>query len=68
MDVTTIADDLAVFHHGLSTRRLEGLRPDTVYEFNGASIRTLERPGGELLCRFATVNDVHFGEVECGRM
>ena len=21
---------------------------------------------GELLCRFATVNDVHFGEVECG--
>lgn len=68
VDVTTIADDLAVFHHGLSTRRLEGLRPDTVYEFSGASIRTLERPGGELLCRFATVNDVHFGEVECGRM
>ena len=25
-------------------------------------VRTLPRPGGELLCRFATVNDVHFGE------
>ena len=29
-------------------------------------VRTLPRPGGELLCRFATVNDVHFGETQCG--
>ncbi|MGA0877574.1 MAG: metallophosphoesterase family protein, partial [Ilumatobacteraceae bacterium] len=25
-------------------------------------------PPGQLLCRFATVNDVHFGETECGKI
>ena len=29
---------------------------------------TAARPHGALLCRFATVNDVHFGETECGRI
>ena len=29
---------------------------------------TLARPPGALLATFATVNDVHFGEVECGRL
>jgi 3',5'-cyclic AMP phosphodiesterase CpdA len=28
----------------------------------------LARPPGELLARVATVNDVHFGETECGRV
>ena len=32
---------------------------------DGVDVRTLPRPG-ELLAVFATVNDVHFGEVECG--
>ena len=32
----------------------------------GVEVRTLPRPDGELLCRFATVNDVHFGEEVCG--
>ena len=31
-------------------------------------MQTLDRPDGELLCRFGTVNDLHFGEVECGRI
>jgi predicted phosphodiesterase len=30
-------------------------------------VRTLPRPGGELLAVVATANDVHFGETECGR-
>ena len=36
------------------------------YELDGFRFRTLPRPGGERLATFATVNDVHFGETECG--
>ena len=68
MEVTSVADDLAVLHHGADVHRLTDLQPDTEYDFAGTSFRTLSRPTGELLCRFATVNDVHFGEVECGKM
>lgn len=68
MDITTVADDLAVIHDGRSVQRFDGLEPDTVHDLGVAEIRTLARPGGELLCRFATVNDVHFGEVEAGRL
>jgi 3',5'-cyclic AMP phosphodiesterase CpdA len=68
VDVTTVADDLVVVHDGLTVRRFEGVRPDTELELGGRSVRTLPRPGGELLGRFATVNDVHFGEIECGRI
>jgi len=68
MDVTTVADDLVVLHDGVTVRRYEGLEPDAEHELEGATVRTLPRPGGELLCRFATVNDVHFGEVEAGRI
>lgn len=68
MDITTVADDLIVAHDGLTVHRLEGLRPGTAHEVGGVEVRTLGRPAGELLCRFATVNDVHFGEVECGRV
>ncbi len=68
MDITTVADDLIVAHDGLEVRRLDGLRPGTEYDVGSATVRTLDRPGGELLCRFATVNDVHFGETECGRI
>lgn len=66
MELTTVADDLAVVHDGLDVRRYEGLEPDAVHELDGFVFRTLERPPGELLCRFGTVNDVHFGEVEAG--
>ena len=68
MDVTTVADDLVVVHDGLVARRYEGLTADTEHDLDGVSVRTLARPHGELLCRFATVNDVHFGELEAGRI
>ena len=68
MDITTVADDLVVVHDGLDVRRYDGLAADTEYDLDGISVRTLPRPSGELLCRFATVNDVHFGEVEAGRI
>jgi 3',5'-cyclic AMP phosphodiesterase CpdA len=68
VDVTTVAEDLVVLHDGARVLRFDGLEPDTAYELEGVPVRTLARPGGELLCRFATVNDVHFGEIEAGRV
>ncbi len=68
MDITTVADDLIVAHDGLDVYQLDGLQPGTTYDVRGRAVRTLDRPAGELLCRFGTVNDVHFGEVECGRI
>ncbi|HEV7888380.1 MAG TPA: metallophosphoesterase [Acidimicrobiales bacterium] len=61
-----MAEDEAVFHRGEEVLRHEGLAPDTDYTFHGVSFRTLPRPPGERLATFATVNDVHFGEVDCG--
>lgn len=68
IEVTTVADDLAVLHVDGEAHRFEGLDPDTEYELLERQIRTLTRPPGELLCRVATVNDVHFGETEAGRI
>jgi 3',5'-cyclic AMP phosphodiesterase CpdA len=68
VDITTVADDLIVAHDGLTVHRFEGLAPGTVHDVADMAVRTLERPSGELLYRFATVNDVHFGELECGRI
>jgi Icc protein len=45
--------------------RVDGLAPD---EYLPAEVRTLECPPGRLLATIATVNDVHFGETECGRL
>jgi 3',5'-cyclic AMP phosphodiesterase CpdA len=67
-ELTTVADDLVVFHEGDRVHRYDGLTPDTEYRFHGTTVRTLPRPTGELLARVATVNDVHFGETECGRI
>ena len=66
MELTTVADDEAAVHDGLDVRVHADLEPDTTYELDGFVFRTLPRPPGELLCRFGTVNDVHFGEVEAG--
>ncbi len=63
-----MAEDFVVLHDGARVRRHDGLRPDTTYELDGVTVRTLARPPGELLSRVATVNDVHFGEVEAGRV
>lgn len=68
MDLTTVADDLVVLHDGHTVARFVDLQPATTYSFLGVDVTTLPRPEGELLCRFATVNDVHFGEVEAGRV
>ncbi len=68
LDVTTVADDLIEIHAGCVSIRRDGLSPATEYTINGTSVTTLARPDGELLCRFGTVNDVHFGELECGRI
>jgi 3',5'-cyclic-AMP phosphodiesterase len=66
LELTTVADDEVVLHRGDEVIRHDGLDPDTEYHFEGIAVRTLPRPPGERLCTFATVNDVHFGEVECG--
>ena len=68
MELTTVADDLVVFHEGTTATRFDGLGAATTYTLMGAQVTTLSAPPGELLCRFATVNDVHFGEVEAGRI
>ena len=58
--------------------RVTGLEPETEYEISVEGTRptellpsrftTLGLPSGARLATFATVNDVHFGEVECGRI
>ncbi|GAC1538855.1 MAG: hypothetical protein NVS3B12_24500 [Acidimicrobiales bacterium] len=65
-ELSTVADDEAVVHVGAEVRRYRGLQPGRTYDLDGVEARTLERPGGELLCTVATVNDVHFGETRCG--
>ena len=60
-----MSDDAAVAFVGTVRRSWSGLEPDSEVELDGTTVRTLPRPG-ELLCRFATVNDVHFGETVCG--
>lgn len=64
-ELTTVGTDLAVVHQGTRVRRYEGLAPGRVQEIDGFSIETLPERG-ELLARFGTVNDVHFGEEVCG--
>jgi 3',5'-cyclic AMP phosphodiesterase CpdA len=68
IELTTVAEDEAVFHRGDEVLRHEGLEADTEYSFHGVALRTLPRPPGERLSTFATVNDVHFGEIECGHI
>ncbi len=64
-ELTSVSPTEAVVHDGLDVRVHRGLTPDTAYEIDGFSFKTLPHPG-ELLSTFATVNDVHFGEEECG--
>lgn len=77
VEVTTSVGDHEVttvgpYHHvtvgGLSpaheySLRVSGVAPDA---YLPATVTTLAEPSGKLLCRFATVNDVHFGEQICG--
>ena len=52
---------------GVDVAHWIGLDPGTEHRLDGVGlVRTLDRPPGERLATIATVNDVHFGEVECG--
>ncbi len=68
-------------HAGTRLVRIEGLAPGTEYalaiEADGGAasepsrylperVRTLEAPRGKLVARFATLNDLHFGEPHFG--
>jgi predicted phosphodiesterase len=68
VELTTVSEDAATFHDGTSVEVVEDLEPDRDYERHGIRFRTLPRPAGVLRCRFGTVNDLHFGEVEAGRL
>ncbi len=65
-EITTVGPDLVVVHDGPHVRRYDGLAPGRVHVLDGIDVETMPDPGGPLLARFATVNDVHFGEVRCG--
>lgn len=65
-EVTTVADDEVVAFDGAEVAHWVGLEPGTEHHLDGIRARTLERPPGERLATIATVNDVHFGETECG--
>ena len=64
--LTTVADDEVVAYDGITVGRWLGLEPGTEHHLDGLTARTLPRPPGERLATIATVNDVHFGEIECG--
>ena len=77
--VTTIVGEQEIVTNGpYHSARIVGLEPETEYELrvDGAApsdllperLTTLAQPKGTRLATFATVNDVHFGEVECGRL
>ena len=56
-EISSVADDEVVIHVGAEVRRYEGLAPGTVHDLDGIEVRTLDRPGGEHLCTFATINE-----------
>ncbi len=67
-ELTTVTTVSATFHRGTSVAVVDGLEPATTYEHHGIEYATLPQPTGALRCRLATVNDVHFGETEAGRV
>jgi 3',5'-cyclic-AMP phosphodiesterase len=68
LELTTVADDEAVLFDGPRRITRHALNPDTPYTCEGHDFRTLARPPGERLATITTVNDLHFGETECGRL
>jgi 3',5'-cyclic-AMP phosphodiesterase len=67
-ELTTVSSESATFHRGTDVAVIDGLEPATRYEHHGITYSTLPQPAGRLRCRLATVNDVHFGETEAGRI
>lgn len=79
IEVTTTVGDVSTTTSGrYHSARVTGLEPATTYSLTvdgvdatpllPPTVTTLERPAGRLLSTVATVNDVHFGEVECGKL
>jgi Icc protein len=68
LELTTVADDGAVIFDGGRPIPLDGLEPRSTYTYEGLEFTTLPRPPGERLATVTTVNDLHFGETECGRL
>ena len=68
VELTTVTDASATFHDGTTVEHVVGLEPDAEHERHGITFRTLPTPPGPLRCRIGTVNDVHFGETEAGRI
>ncbi len=68
IEITTVADDLIEVHTERGHLRFDGLSADSDYRVFGVDVHTLATPPGERLTTFATTNDVHFGERECGRI
>lgn len=64
-ELTTVGPTFAVVHEGTAVRRYDGLTPDADQVVEAFAFHTQPEPG-PLLATFATVNDVHFGEVVCG--
>lgn len=79
-EISTVADDEVVVHlraernQPAQVLRVAGLAADAEVDLaralgeaaDGLSVRTLPRPPGERLATVTTVNDLHFGEIECG--
>ena len=75
---TTVGDGSVTTTGRYHSARVVGLEPETTYalrvdgvdatELLPATVTTLVRPAGRLLATVATVNDVHFGEKECGKL
>jgi 3',5'-cyclic-AMP phosphodiesterase len=73
---TRVGDRSAVTRGLYHSARVVGLEPATTYALSvagvdpspllPAEVTTLDLPAGRLLATFATVNDVHFGETQCG--
>jgi 3',5'-cyclic-AMP phosphodiesterase len=68
LELTSVADDEAVIFNGPEAIVLDALNPDTTYHYQDIEFRTLARPPGQRLATVTTVNDLHFGETECGRI
>lgn len=81
LDITSVSDTEATVHETLpdgsvAVHRFRDLEPGSTTSCEIATadgvtsldVSTLERPNGEMLCRFTTVNDVHFGELAAGQI
>jgi predicted phosphodiesterase len=78
-EVTTVVGDAETTTTGpYHSARITGLEPGATYNLavDGAdaspllpsTVTTLDRPSGKHVATVATVNDVHFGEVDCGML